>query len=106
MPPEARKKCPGAAGGGIPGGGEVRRHHRPPLHRGQLRTPNRTTPIPPDPRKVSRVTADQPHDFVCAWCGEPNPWSRMEGHDGHLKFCADCVRLMDTIEFGASEARK
>ena len=59
--------------------------------------------LPPrEPRKLSAVPVNHPEGFFCAWCGHFRPWSRMDGFDGRLKFCAGCVRLMDTLELSAT----
>ncbi len=95
MPPDARKNCPGAAGGGIPGGFEAHPNSSP--ARGRMQPP------PCEPRKVPAMSENHPDGFTCAWCGVFRPWRDMDGFDGHLKFCDTCVRMMDEIELGTAE---
>ena len=62
--------------------------------------------LPPQVPTALAVIAGEPPDFICSWCGEPNPWSRMGGWDRRIKFCDNCVCLIDTIELGAMGACK
>ena len=81
--------------------GATRTNHKNPSHvvlRGQA------SKLPPQVPTALALMAGEPHDFICAWCGTPNPWSRMEGHDRHLKFCTDCISLMDQIELSTTGA--
>ncbi len=74
-------------------------HHRTVPARGKQGPPR-------EPRKL-QVASEKPRDgFTCAWCGHHHSWPEMAGWDDRLKFCDTCVGLMDTIELGATGARK
>lgn len=58
--------------------------------------------LPPQVPTATTAWAGESHDFICSWCGEPNPWPRMGGWDRRIKFCDNCVYLMDEIELSAT----
>ena len=92
------KNCPPSTGKGTTS--------RKIVHAHAIAVHCRKQPPPREPRKVPAVPVNHPEGFVCAWCGVFHPWSEMAGFDRRLKFCADCVSLMDAIELSAAEGAR
>ena len=96
MIPEAQKKCPlGLAARR----GTTDTNHKNPSHEVLYRQVQK---LPPQVPATLSIVASEPPDFICSRCWEPNPWSRMGGWDRRIKYCDDCVGLMDEIELSAT----